>query len=530
MRVSIPRALQIFVLLALATAVAGQAAAQTPPPGNLIKRLSVDDAVRLAVEQNLGIEIDRFNPQIQDVAIAQALSYRVPTFTSSLNNVSQNTPSSNILSGGTTQVTDTITTTQVGVQQLLPTGASYALLWNNGRTSTTNIFNTYNPTVNSYVSFNVTQPLFRNLKIDNARRTVQVARKDRDAADLQLQQSIYATTRNVKNAYWDLAYQIDNLKAQQQSLDLAKRLLADNEKRVQIGTMAPIDIVEAQSEVARNEESVIVAESGIETAEDRLRSLIYNPATPDFWRFTIEPTDSMNFTAQRIDVDAAVQQAIANRTDIQLSKNNLAKSEIDLKYLNNQLMPEINAQAAFRSNGTGGLPVTGISPLTGQPIIPAPDRPYNTVLGDVLTSQYPTWTFGLTLSYPVGRSTQQTNYARAKLEFQQEQVQMRNLELQVATQVRDVGRQVLTNQKRVDSARAARQLAERRLDAEEKKFAAGIQTSFFVFQAQRDLSQARTNEVRAMSDYNKSLVDFEAIQLSSLGGGSLLQTAVTAAR
>jgi outer membrane protein len=138
------------------------------------------------------------------------------------------------------------------------------------------------------------------------------------------------------------------------------------------------------------------------------------------------------------------------------------------------------------------------------------------VLGDVLGSAFPTWKVGLTLSYPLGTSSQETNLARARLQYAQEETQLKNLEMQVTSQVRDAGRQVTTNAKRVDSARAARELAERRLEAEEKKFAAGIQISFFVFQAQRDLSTARTAEIRAIADYNKSLVDFEAVQETPL--------------
>ena len=134
------------------------------------------------------------------------------------------------------------------------------------------------------------------------------------------------------------------------------------------------------------------------------------------------------------------------------------------------------------------------------------------MLGDVFGNAFPTWTFGVTVGYPLGTSTPEANLARARLQYSQAQTQLRNLELQVATQVREAARPVQTNQKRVDSTRAARELAERRLEAAEKKFAAGIETSFFVFQAQRDLAQARTTEVRAISDYNKSLVDFEAVQ------------------
>jgi outer membrane protein TolC len=142
------------------------------------------------------------------------------------------------------------------------------------------------------------------------------------------------------------------------------------------------------------------------------------------------------------------------------------------------------------------------------------------VLGDVFSNAFPAWSYGLSVTYPVGTSPAQANLARAKVQYSQAATEMRNLELQVTTEVRDAARQVVTNGKRVDSARAARELAARRLEAEEKKFAAGIQISFFVFQAQRDLAQARTSEIRATADYNKSLVDFEAVQETSLTGGT----------
>jgi outer membrane protein TolC len=147
------------------------------------------------------------------------------------------------------------------------------------------------------------------------------------------------------------------------------------------------------------------------------------------------------------------------------------------------------------------------------------------VLGDVLTNAYPTWTVGVSVAYPLGTSTQQTNLARARLQYAQAQKQLKSLALQVAIQVRDAARTVQTNQKRVETAGAARALAEKRLDAEQKKFAAGIETPFFVFQAQRDLATARTNEVLAVSDYNKSRVNLEAVQEVSSGGGGPVTSA-----
>ena len=497
-----------------------------------VRKLTVDEAVKLAVEQNLGIQIERVNPQIQDVAVAQARSYWVPTFSSTLQNNSQNSPSTSFLSGGQAKTTDTKFSTQFGVSQILSTGANYSLAWNSGRSTSTNQFTNFDPLLSSNLAFNISQPLWRNRTIDSYRQQLLTTRKDRDAADVSLRATIAGTARNVKNAYWDLAYARENLQAQRQSLDLAKRALADNEKRVQIGTMAPIDIVEAQSEVARNEEVVIVAEAAISQAEDRLRALILNPSAPDFWTTSLEPSEPMPFTAVAVDVDSAIKKAIDNRTDVQLAKNSIEKSDISLKYFRTQVLPDISANLAYQTNGVGGAQLSPITSFTGTqaPRSVVAQRGYGTVLGDVLTNQYPTWTFGVTVSYPIGASTQETNLARAKLQYDQANSQLKNLEMQVGTQVRDAARQVQTNAKRVDSARVARDLAEQKLAAEEKKFAAGIQISFFVFQAQRDLAQARTNEIKAIADYNKSVVDYEAVQETSLTGNTPITSAATGIR
>jgi outer membrane protein TolC len=416
------------------------------------------------------------------------------------------------------------------VNQVLPTGANYSVAWNSARATSSNIFNNFDPLISSNVNATITQPLLRNFRFDDIRQQLALSRKNREASDVQLRSTIAVTTRNVKNAYWDLAYQVANLQAQQQSLDLAKRLLADNERRVQIGTMAPIDIVEAQSEVARNDESVIVAEAAIRQAEDRLRALIFDPAAPDFWTTTIQATDAMPSAEVAVDTDGAVRRALGNRADIQLAKNGLARNDISLQYLRNQALPEVNAQAAYTSSAVGGVI---LSPLTSLPLGGTITRSvlsqqgFGSVLGDVISNSFPTWTFGLAMSYPIGTSTSDANLARARLQQSQAEQQLRSLELQTTTEVRDAARQVQTNVKRVASARAARDLAERRLEAEEKKFAAGIQISFFVFQAQRDLAQARTTEIRALADYNKSLVDFDAVQEASLTGGGTITAATT---
>ena len=506
----------LFVLIA---AAAWPDAAGAQPQAAPVRGLSIDEAVRLALEQNLGIAAERFNPQIQDTVIAEAQSYWLPTVTTGLQNVNQDNPATNALAGGQT-ISDHRFTTTLGVEQRLKYGTTYSLGWNSLRQTTNNFFTNYNPLFNAGLTFNASQPLLRNRTIDSYRQQLELSRKQRDASDVSLRATVVTTTRNVKNAYWDLAFARDNLRAQQQSLDLAKRSLADNEKRVQIGTMAPIDIVEAQSEVARNEESVIVAEAAIKQAEDRLRALIFDPKSPDFWTMTIEPTDTMPFQPYAVDVDGAVQRAISSRTDVQLAQNQIEQTEVNMKFYRSQVLPEVNANVTYQSNAVGGSvlqPITSFPPTATDRSVLS-QRGFGAVLGDIFSSEFPAWTVGVSISYPVGDNTQKANLSRATLQHQQSLTQLRNIELQIATQIRDAARSVQTNGKRVDSARAARDLAEQRLAAEERKFAAGIQTSFFVFQAQRDLAQARTNEVRAIADYNKSIVDFEALQEASVVG------------
>jgi outer membrane protein len=504
-----------------------QAAATQPvsaQPGERVRPLSIDDAVKLALEQNLGVQIQRLDPQIQDVGIAQARSFWSPQLTSSLSRQSQAQAPTSALSGGATSIDNGTFATGVGVSQNLPTGGFYSVNWNSARFTTTSFFTNLSPLISSNLNVQVTQPLLRNFAIDQIRQQVQNSKKLRELSDIQLDALIMQTSRNVKNAYWDLSFALDNLKAQQESLKLAQQSLRDNQKRVEIGTMAPIDIVQAQAEVASNEERVIVAEAAIKRAQDNLRALILDPGTPDFWTTTFQPTDAAPFQELAIDSDAAVRNAIDKRSDLRAAKNSIERSDVDIKYLRNQILPDVNAQATYITRGVGGAILNPVKIedaaaglVTSRTVVAS--RGFGTVLGDVFQNAFPDWTVGVQISYPLGTNTAEANLARARLQYQQAQTQFKNLEMIVATQVRDAARNVQTNQKRVQSARASRELQEKKLEAEEKKLAAGMSSSFFVFQAQRDLALARTAEIQAIADYNKSLVDFETVQLVPLGGG-----------
>jgi outer membrane protein len=348
-----------------------------------------------------------------------------------------------------------------------------------------------------------------------------------EISEVGLRQTLASTTRTVRNAYWNLAYAVASLSVQQQSLELAQESLRNTRARVEIGTTPPIDIVEAESEVAAREEAVIVAQANIATSEDTLRALVFDPAMPDFWTMRIEPTELPPFQPTVVDVESAVRNALARRTDLEQTRKSMEATDVNIRFFRNETLPDVTANLNYGLTALGGtrLPSTGTG-FPGFPVDPsAPTGPiekgYASVLRDLLGVNSPSWTASLNISYPIGTSSAEANLARARLQYSQSQTRLKNQQLQVTTQVRQQARNVQTNQQRVQSTRASRALAERRLDAEQRKFTAGTSTSFQVFQVQRDLSQARNNELRAILDYNQSVVDFETVQEVPLGGGGL---------
>ena len=501
--------------------VHAQTSAATPPAQGPVRRMSIDDAVATAIEQNLDLQVQRYNPQLQDLTTDQFKAAYTPNFVSTLSTSDSTQPSTSVLSGAALGITSGNSLANFGVSSLTSWyGGSYDVRWNNGRNTTNNQFSTFNPQLNSSISATYVQPLLRNFRIDGTRQQLLVSQKNKEISDVQLQQSIAVTVRNVRNAYYDLTYALGNLAVQNQSLDLARQSLKDNRARVEIGTMAPLDIVQAEAEVATREESVILAEAAIDRAQDTLRALVFNPTGADFWTARIEPTEAVRFQPTTVDIEGAVKNALGQRTDMVAARKNLEANDVNIRYFKNQSLPDVNASVNYNARATGGLAVTrGRDPATGFPtgaILTQVEQSFLSTLGNTFAGDFPGWSLQVDIAYPIGKSTQEAQLTRARLQNTQAERQIQSLELQVTTQVREYGRQVQTNAKRVDATRSSRVLAERRLEAEEKKYQAGMTSSFFVLQAQRDLNVARNSELLALVEYAKSVVNYSAVQQSPL--------------
>jgi outer membrane protein len=524
MRKTLRRRPTTFALLIAALILPASLFAQDAPPGasggqgGPVRRLSMDDAVALALEQNLNLQVQRLDPQVQDLSLAQVRTAWTPTFNTTVVNSSSTSPITNVFAGAANQLTNQNFRANFGVSQLVPWGGNYSVSWNNSRGKSNSIYDSPNPFLQSNLNALYTQPLLRNFKIDGTRAQLLITEKNREMSDVQLRQAILITTRAVKSAYWDLAYAVGNLKVQQQSLDIARQSLADNKSRVNIGTMAPIDIIEAQAEVARNEEAVIVAEAQITRAEDTLRALIFDPKNGDFWSTRFELTEQPAFKAQVVDVDAAVKNALSRRTDLEQQRKNLEATDINIRYYHNQTLPDLNVQAGYGLTGQGGT-VFDFDQTTWPPVLRSSSTTaYTSLLSRMLGNDFHNWSLAVTVGYPIGRSNAEAGLARAKVAYSQSSIELRQAELTVATQVREVARQLSTNQKRVNATQASRELAEKKLEAQQKKFAAGMSTNFEVIQAQRDLAAARNAELSALLDFNRSQVDFETVQQAPVGG------------
>jgi HAE1 family hydrophobic/amphiphilic exporter-1 len=298
---------------------------------------------------------------------------------------------------------------------------------------------------------------------------------------------------------------------QQRSLELAEELVRQNKARVDIGQAPPLDLVQAEAEAAQRRESVIVATAAAGDAEDRLRRLIMDPAAVSFWRVRLDPVDEPPGNAPLPDVDAAVAGAMKGRYDVARARNELANAATNVEFYNNQRLPDVRVETSYRGSGLGGTQFLRTGGFPGV-VTGSLNRNFGSVLNQMFTNDYATWSLGVTVNYPLGRSYEEAGLARAGVERAQAAQRIASLQLEAAETIRRAGRQVYSTAERIEAARAGATLAEQRFDTERRRFEVGLSTSFLVTQAQRDLVQAQVNLLQATLDHQSSLVNFEALQ------------------
>ena len=482
--------------------------------------LTLDDAIQRALDRNLDIAVNQINPLVVDLTLAQQQAFYRPTLSFNYDTSSVTTPSSTQLDGGVFTVTDQANYNAAVNQPVKWGGGSLNVSFDNNRRESSSFFQSFNPSFRTVFTTQYTQPLLRGFKTDNNRQQIQVTRINREISDVDLRQTITNTVADVRNAYWELLYTVASVAVQQQALELAEQLVRDNRARVEIGTLAPIDIVQAQSEAAARRQTLAAAQQALRSAELTLKRLIVDGTQDELWTAELNPVDQPQLSQPPVDIEAAIRNALAGRTDLKRAERQQDINELNVSGLRNATLPALDLTGRYQLQGQGGdLLIRG--GFLGGPIDEIIPGGYGDALSQILDADFPLWSVGLQLTYPLGTSADDAALERARLQVRQTEAQLRQLELNVATEVTNASLQLTSIQERIAAATAARDFSEQQLSAEESRFEVGLATNFFVVQAQRDLATAQETELRAILDYQLALIEFERVQQTSLGGAGI---------
>ena len=301
-----------------------------------------------------------------------------------------------------------------------------------------------------------------------------------------------------------------NVLVQHRSLELAEELVRQNKARVDVGQSPPLDLLQAEAEVAQRRENLIRANTAAGDAEDRLKRLIMDPADATFWRTRLAPSDEPSIGGPLPDVEA-IATAFSTRYDLARAQKGLDNLTTTVEFLNDQKLPDVRLETSYRGSGLGGTRFIREGGFPGS-IIGTSRKGYGGVLGQMFDHTYPSWSVGLTVSYSLGRSYEDAGLARAQAERRQAAQRIAALRLQITETLRQAARQVHSTAERIEAARAGASVAKQRLDIEQRRFEVGLSTSFLVTQAQRDLLQAEVNLLQATLDHQSARVSFEALQ------------------
>lgn len=459
------------------------------PTGESIE-LSLDQAIALALQNTLDLTVAAGNYEKSGFSIMGAQGAFDPTLNleASASSSSSTVTSAFQSSGSKSQRLDAY------FSGLLDTGATYQFGFTNQRSDVNRPAGIppegfRSPSLGSSLTAQVTQPLFRNFGRSVNRRFIVQNRIARDTSAWQFVRRVQDTVKAVEDAYWDLLYAQANLKSRLEALDRAKDLNRITKIKIDVGALAPIDIVQTEVTIAQREQDIILAEGAIGDAQDLLRRLL-NVQNVSDWARPIVPTDQPSFEEQKVDAEEGIRRALESRVEVKQAIVDIESRKITLAYNNNQVRPRLDAVGSYGLSGTG---------------VNVADESYSDAYKSIGKADNPSWSIGLNFAMPIFNRTARANAAIARTDLELGRTNLAILKQNIALEVRAAGRRIDTAFRSIAAARKSRELAERNVDAEKKKFENGMTTSFQVSQIQNDLTTARSNELLAIASYRKAI-------------------------
>ena len=482
---------------------------QARPPvveGTNVVDLTLEQAMAMALDKNLELKVARMNPSGVDYQLQGARAAFLPRYTATYGYSNSLTPSNDVLQGVAT-VTSLTQNFNAGASMLLPWhGANMSANFTNNRNSTNTLNSRLNPSFGSTVRFSYTQPLLAGWRMDTTRNQLRTLSVSRQIADITLLATIENTKANVRINYWNLRSAIEQIEIQRRSLALARQFYEENKIKVEIGTAAPIDIVQPEAQVLNAEQQLLAAEVGWRTAELNFKRLIASGPEDDIYRATLNPIEQAALAVQSVDIPAAVSGAVSNRSDIVTTKRNLEISNLNLEVTKDQTKPSLGLTAGFNSTGQGGTRFSG-----GQI---TEDSGYWGALTNLTSLLNKGFSAQLDFVLPFGREVTQNrvNYARAVLAIDQSQAQLKAQELNITNEVTNAGLAVENSYKLWQAAQKAREAADKSADAEQTRFSLGMSTNYQVLDLQTRQTQQRLVELGRLINYLNSVAEFERVQ------------------
>ena len=472
--------------LKLDLTVAQATVPQTPSvPQAGVMPLSIRATIALALKNNLDIQVEGFNPRINEQAlIGQKAVFDPSAFLEATRTDNRAPSSSSLFSGG--RAFSDFWDFNAGLRQKILTGGTYELRFNN------EYFHSASSSppkdFSSRLGLTLTQPLLRNFGFEANETSIRIATNNQSISKEQLRLRVSNVVTQAQTSYFDLIFAIQNLDVARQSLKLAQDLVALNKARVRAGVAAPVEVTQAEAQEAARVQDVINGEKAVQDAGDTLKVVMNLPISGS-WAQEIQPTDTPTSAVIPINWDESIQKALENRYEYKSAKLDIANKDLSVRLSRNQLLPDLSMTGSVFTNGA--------------------DQTYGGNISTMGSSHFISYSVGVILTVPLGNRAAQSSYIQSKLTLDQAKTSLKNLELQIVQQVRAAVRTVETNAKRIDANRSARVLAEEQLRVEQRRLEAGVSTTFNVLQFQRDLSAAQANEIQAITDYNKSLATLD---------------------
>lgn len=497
--------------------------------GGETRSLSLNEAIRRALENNNDIEFARNDVRLAESFLRSLEGIYDPVFeiVPQINN--SVSPQQSSLGGSDRSGTVTQTDFTVGpsvLKRFETGGGQYEFFFNNNRRTTNSRFNNFNPVYSSNLGVQFTQPLFRDREIDSARRNIRIQRKRLEQSDADFRRRTVEVIAQVQRAYWDLVFALRDQENQIENLKLAQQNFRRVEASVVAGSLAPLERAEIQTELSNREAALLLSSQNVSISENNLKFLILkDPLAPD-WSAALVPTDQPAFDSTPVNLADALTEARGNRPELRRLRLQQEINDIDLYYFKNQTRPRIDIQSTFSTTGLAGTPVENIDPITGQPIpseVPANlTGGYFRNLRNLFSLDTRNIVVGVAIQIPLRNRTAEANLATARIEREQLAATTRSQEQSVEVEVRNAAQAVETSRRRVLAAQEARRSAETQLAGEQRLFSVGRSTSFFLFQRENQLVNARSLELSAETDYNKALAELQRSTSTTLRANNVI--------